>query len=171
MIRIFEQTDADALRRVGIVFRTEEETALFLSCLRRAAEIRLGGELEAEMPELMELPLGEDEAVDEVMGAWVRDHEETFQRMKERVEEALERELLAWRGQIPGVLPCPEAILCDTPLEDLNLSVRSYNCLRRAGYHTAGEVAACRDFTRIRSLGAKNAAEITEALRAIGLAA
>ena len=60
MIRIFEQTDADALRRVGIVFRTEEETALFLSCLRRAAEIRLGGEIEAETPEISSIAIYAD---------------------------------------------------------------------------------------------------------------
>lgn len=48
---------------------------------------------------------------------------------------------------------------CDsTSIEELNLSVRAYNCLRRAGVHTIGQLKSMtyEDLTKVRNLG-KNA--------------
>ena len=56
----------------------------------------------------------------------------------------------------------------ETPLEDLELSVRSYNCLRRAGVRNVGDIVDRidnrADLLRIRNLGAKSADEIMTAL-------
>lgn len=50
------------------------------------------------------------------------------------------------------------------PIEELDLSVRSYNSLKRAGYHTIGDVANAvaegQELRRIRNCGAKSALEI-----------
>lgn len=50
----------------------------------------------------------------------------------------------------------------DTLIDDLELSVRAYNCLKRAGFHTVGELRALKesDFYRIRNLGRKSADEV-----------
>ena len=49
-------------------------------------------------------------------------------------------------------------------IEDLDLSVRSYNCLRRAGHHTVGDIVnsiSCGDDLKaIRSCGEKSIEEI-----------
>ena len=56
----------------------------------------------------------------------------------------------------------------ETPLEDLELSVRSYNCLRRAGVRNVGDIVDRidnrADLLRIRNLGAKSADEIMNAI-------
>lgn len=47
-------------------------------------------------------------------------------------------------------------------VEEMNLSIRSYNCLKRAGYDTLGEILALseKDFLQIRNLGRKPYEEI-----------
>lgn len=57
------------------------------------------------------------------------------------------------------------------PLEDLDLSVRSYNCLRRAGRNTVGDVSKMTDveLSKVRNLGRKSAEEIKARLAEYGL--
>ena len=59
----------------------------------------------------------------------------------------------------------------DTKIEDLVLSVRSYNCLKRAGIETIGELTAKteEDMIKYRNLGRKSLKEIKEKLEALGL--
>ena len=56
----------------------------------------------------------------------------------------------------------------NTPLEALELGQRSYNCLKRAGYSTVGEVTDAiiggRELKGIRNCGAKSVREIMEQL-------
>jgi len=54
----------------------------------------------------------------------------------------------------------------NTPIEHLDLSVRSYNCLRRAGINTLGDIAklSCMELTRIRNLGKRSWDEINKML-------
>lgn len=49
-----------------------------------------------------------------------------------------------------------------TSIEELELSVRSYNCLRRAGVHTIGQLRSMtyEDLSKVRNLGKKSADEI-----------
>ena len=58
--------------------------------------------------------------------------------------------------------------LTEAPLEDLELSVRSYNCLKRAGMQTVGDVVESietrTDLMRIRNLGMRSANEIMQAI-------
>lgn len=57
-----------------------------------------------------------------------------------------------------------------TPLCELDLSVRSYNCLMRAGIDTAGKLRklSADDLYRIRNLGRKSIEEITRKLEELG---
>ncbi|SNU00436.1 DNA-directed RNA polymerase subunit alpha [Ruaniaceae bacterium KH17] len=57
------------------------------------------------------------------------------------------------------------------PIEDLGLLSRSYNCLKREGIHTVGELVARSeaDLLDIRNFGAKSINEIKEKLVSLGL--
>lgn len=58
-----------------------------------------------------------------------------------------------------------------TPIEDLNFSVRSYNCLKRQEIHTVGELAECNesDLLDIRNFGQKSIDEVKIKLASLGL--
>ena len=57
------------------------------------------------------------------------------------------------------------------PIEDLELTVRSYNCLKREGVHTVGELVARTesDLLDIRNFGQKSIDEVKVKLHALGL--
>ena len=57
------------------------------------------------------------------------------------------------------------------PIEDLNLTVRSYNCLKREGIHTVGELNARSeaDLLDIRNFGQKSIDEVKDKLAELGL--
>lgn len=57
-------------------------------------------------------------------------------------------------------------------IEDLDLSVRSYNCLKREGFNTCEDIVSrittYDDFLKIRNLGRKCVDEVIEKVRAMG---
>ena len=63
-----------------------------------------------------------------------------------------------------GPSPVDEQLAADLalPVEDLNLTVRSYNCLKREGIHTVGELISRseQDLLDIRNFGAKSIDEV-----------
>ena len=56
-------------------------------------------------------------------------------------------------------------------IEELDLSVRSYNCLKRAGINTVGDLTQKNEeeMMRVRNLGRKSLKEVVQKLREIGL--
>lgn len=64
-----------------------------------------------------------------------------------------------------------QAKVLETPIEHLELSVRSYNCLKRAGKNSLKDLAKMReyDFRKIRNLGGKAFEEIKERLAEYGI--
>ena len=56
-------------------------------------------------------------------------------------------------------------------IDELDLSVRSYNCLKRAGLNTVAELAAKseEEMIKVRNLGKKSLKEIKEKLEALNL--
>lgn len=56
-------------------------------------------------------------------------------------------------------------------IEELDLSVRSYNCLKRAGINTVEELTKKteEDMMKVRNLGRKSLEEVEQKLRALGL--
>ncbi len=59
----------------------------------------------------------------------------------------------------------------EMPIEELELSVRSYNCLKRAGIATVEDLAnkSQDDMMKVRNLGKKSLDEVTNKLIALGL--
>ena len=56
-------------------------------------------------------------------------------------------------------------------VEELDLSVRSYNCLKRAGINTVQELAgkSMDDMMKVRNLGKKSLEEVERKLKELGL--
>ena len=59
----------------------------------------------------------------------------------------------------------------DMTIEELDLSVRSYNCLKRAGINTVEELTQKteEDMMKVRNLGKKSLEEVEQKLDALGL--
>jgi DNA-directed RNA polymerase subunit alpha len=57
------------------------------------------------------------------------------------------------------------------PVEELDLTVRSYNCLKREGIHTVGELVSRSeaDLLDIRNFGSKSIDEVKIKLAGLGL--
>ncbi|MGI8646798.1 MAG: DNA-directed RNA polymerase subunit alpha [Acidimicrobiales bacterium] len=73
-----------------------------------------------------------------------------------------------------GPSPVDAAMAADLalPVEDLDLTVRSYNCLKREGIHTVGELLSRSeaDLLDIRNFGAKSIDEVKAKIATMGLA-
>ncbi|MBP7401845.1 MAG: DNA-directed RNA polymerase subunit alpha [Clostridia bacterium] len=61
--------------------------------------------------------------------------------------------------------------LLDTLIEDLDFSVRTYNCLKRAGINTIGDLAirSENEMMKVRNLGKKSLEEVVEKLKELNL--
>ena len=59
----------------------------------------------------------------------------------------------------------------EMPIEELELSVRSYNCLKRAGIITVEDLANKTESSmmKVRNLGKKSLDEVTNKLHSLGL--
>ena len=72
-----------------------------------------------------------------------------------------------------GPSPIDEQLAADLalPVEDLNLTVRSYNCLKREGIHTVSELVSRseQDLLDIRNFGSKSIDEVKLKLHEMGL--
>ena len=73
-----------------------------------------------------------------------------------------------------GPSPVDEQLAADLalPIEDLNVTVRSYNCLKREGVHSVGELITRseQDLLDIRNFGQKSIDEVKAKLAEMGLA-
>jgi DNA-directed RNA polymerase subunit alpha len=94
----------------------------------------------------------------------------------DRVEELTAREPVATRA--PDVLPGPAGDgvasnngLDEILIEELELGVRSYNCLKRAGVQTVGDLVrkTRSELNAIPNFGSKSIEEVIETLHARGL--
>ena len=156
----------DMLARAGAIVRFEagEEGRIRIS-LPDAMTLRLRAALAMAFPPARaeELPAA-DEAANGLP-------DEVFRRVMARIlAERMRREKKdPGPEEVPdGKEPCDweDGETDDVPIEELDLSLRSFNCLMRAGIRTAGQLRAMSDeeLFRIRNLGRKNVAEIREKL-------
>lgn len=65
----------------------------------------------------------------------------------------------------------PKVKALETTIEDLDFSVRAYNCLKRAGIHTLQDLVnkSESDMMKIRNLGKKSLKEVLDKVRDMGL--
>ncbi len=80
-----------------------------------------------------------------------------------RLESELSERSAAYEALVPD-----ESFLLSTPVTDLGLSVRSTNCLWRAGYDTLGKILDAAEngkLKTVRNLGRKSMEEVLDTLR------
>ena len=65
----------------------------------------------------------------------------------------------------------PSVKALETPIEDLDFSVRAYNCLKRANIHTLQDLVnkSEHDMMKIRNLGKKSLKEVLDKIQELGL--
>ena len=110
---------------------------------------------------------------DEEWNDWhwqVKNRIETLEDLKKYVELTPEEE----EGEVPSIF-APEGqesnAELDKQIEDLDLSVRSYNCLKRAGIHSVRQLVEFseNDLLNIRNFGAKSIEEVKDKLISMDL--
>ena len=94
-----------------------------------------------------------------ISGKILKEHIEKF--ITEKIEEPFtqeEEEVDAEKQRIAGLLK--------TSIEDLNLSVRAYNCLKSANINTIGELVSRdeQDLLKFRNFGKKSLSELVEVI-------
>lgn len=159
----FDELNAQELSRCGFSFQNGKDGKLFADIVRECLEIRVGEAIQEAVgipdDELFCLT-DEEEAYNE----WLQKNCSNFREIILKKEEELGWELVAWRDRIAGLdrsVPKPASGI---RTEDLSLSIRSQNCLRRAGLNTVGAIAAIEDLGKLRGLNRSYAAEINRAL-------
>ncbi len=108
--------------------------------------------------------VGPHEAIETAAGILI-DHLELFKNFTERVkQDAQEEEEPEEKSELDKLL--------EMPVEDLELSMRAFNCLKRAGINTVGELIQKteREISKVRNMGKKSLAEVKGKLAELGLA-
>lgn len=74
-------------------------------------------------------------------------------------------------GMMIEKLDDPKLKALETTIEELDFSVRAYNCLKRAGIHTLQDLVnkSESDMMKIRNLGKKSLKEVLEKIKELGL--
>ena len=106
-----------------------------------------------------------EEAVSKAAGILVM-HLKLFQNMDGLPEEEEEEE-----ATFPEEEEDDSSKVLDMTIEDLDLSVRSFNCLKRANINTVAELIQRNeeDMMKVRNLGKKSLEEVEQKLAALGL--
>jgi len=98
----------------------------------------------------------------------MKKEKEAYRSLNKKYEELL----VALESEAAKQIDLKELVQAiSVPIEDLDLSVRSYNCLRRAGKITLDDIAKMsrQELMRIRNLGRACGAEIEHVLRNRGI--
>lgn len=90
-------------------------------------------------------------------------HPDRLNYLKYGVSGVIARKTESARKAALASLPKPDIPESDIPLEELDLSVRSYSCLKRAGINTLREIAEMTfdELCHVRNLGKKSIGEIS----------
>ena len=104
-----------------------------------------------------------DEALETAAGILI-DHLKLFAGLTERVTGTAEVEGPEVKSELQRIL--------ETPIEELELSARSFNCLRRAGIQTVGDLVEKteEELSKVRNMGKKSLEEVKTKLAELGLA-
>ena len=91
--------------------------------------------------------------------------------LKYGVHGVIARKVESAREAALATMPQPDVPKDDMPIESLELSVRSYNCLKRAGIRTLHGIATMTfdELCHVRNLGKKSVDEICKMLIDFGL--
>lgn len=159
----FNNLTRQELSENGLTFATSEEADLFAQTIKEELEVRIGSAIsqgiETEKLEEFDLCRTQEEAT-----AWLEKNRPDYKEIVRYKQDEMNREILEYRDRIPGVTGIFPTGWQEVTIEELDLSVRSFNCLKRAGLRTVSDLLAYGDLTNIRNLGYKCAEEIKRRL-------
>lgn len=94
-----------------------------------------------------------------------------YERVKEEAMDEALRNMYDAEGQISEVKREITAQQMAMPITELELSVRSCNCLKRAGLKTVGDLVSMPlgKLERVRNFGRKSCEEVLDRLKALGI--
>ena len=80
-------------------------------------------------------------------------------------------DVFGYAAEIPEEEVDDSAKVLEMTIDDLDLSVRSFNCLKRAGINTVADLAQKTedDMMKVRNLGRKSLDEVKKKLEELGL--
>jgi len=104
-----------------------------------------------------------DEALEQASDILVQ-HFGLFRNLSRRVKEETGAQVSSEKSELDRVL--------ELPIEELELSMRSFNCLKRAGINTVGELVQKteEEISKVRNMGKKSLEEVKTKLAELGLA-
>lgn len=142
------------------------EAELFSRVVTAEFERRLT-EASAYLTDNGSIPIFDDDIPNDVSLDWLIDNIEEFKEIYYRCEAELWAEIRRYRAEIPGLIQSPLPEILAMPIEEMDLSVRNFNCLKRAGMNTVADVLEFGDLTDVRNLGKNGVTEIMEKLEAL----
>ena len=153
----FSKFSREDLYYLGIRFREEEDADGFIAMIEDEMATRMAKALLGRLPRERMEELDRC-GTEEELQAWVEENCPDYLGIAVEQCLALEREILRNRSRIPGTIPFPD--IGGTALEDCGLSGPTCLALRKAGFATIGEVAACTDSARLKDLGGEGRKEV-----------
>ncbi len=104
-----------------------------------------------------------DEAIERAAGILI-EHLDLFTNLAAKVKEDTDEEEIEEKSELEKML--------EMPVEELELSMRSFNCLKRAGINNVGELIQKteQEISKVRNMGKKSLEEVKNKLAELGLA-
>ncbi len=104
-----------------------------------------------------------DEAVEKAAGILI-EHLDLFRNLAAKVKDDTDEEELEQKSELEKLL--------EMPVEEMELSMRSFNCLKRAGINNVGELIQKteQEISKVRNMGKKSLEEVKNKLAELGLA-
>ena len=164
----FQAFAPEKLEDMGLLFESEAEKKLFSEVLTAEFERRVAAE-SAYMSEKGVVPLFDSEATDDELLDFFEHDLREFRGIYERCEETLFLEIRQYRAEIPHVRAVTPPRVARMQIEELEMSVRSFIKLKRAGLDTVGDVLAYGDLMTLPGMDERTLTEITVKLAELGV--
>ena len=147
----------------GLAFETAEEASLFASIILKELQVRIGRAI-ADYVGRKGTEEFEKCNTDAEAAAWLEQNCPDHHEIVKAKQDELDREILKYRDRIPGIVGNVSSKFRDMTIEEMDLSIRSYNCLNHAGIHTVADLIEFGDLSKIRNLGRKSEEEVKKRL-------
>ena len=151
--------DQKELERHGIRFETVEEGKLFSDIVRKELEVSVGRDLSKNVDQ-EDLDDFEQCETQEESEAWLNKYCPNFRDIVKSRQQEMACQIMEFRDSIEGVIFEVDQNVMSMTVEELDMSARSTNCLKRAGIHTVRDILEFGPLSRIRNLGERCKKEV-----------
>ena len=158
MSEYINSLDRSGLWKIGIGFRTEQETWEFESIIKEELEVRIGQEISKALDEelLSEFDRIHDPAK---ASAWLNKHCPDYRKRVVTASNEFKREILRHRDQIADRVVTSILKENGVLIDELDMRIETRKDLKKAGIFTYGEMASM-DLCEVDTLSPKSIQEI-----------